>query len=76
VELKKDSQEEVRAAGMKNHNSAAQRFNSDSEIEQALKEGLGKALKLHRSLGNPLPISVDGKIVWVNSDDIPDAQEN
>lgn len=45
-------------------------FEDGRAIDEALKEAARYARRLHKALGNPMATWEDGKIVWVQPDDI------
>jgi hypothetical protein len=45
-------------------------FEDGREIDKALKEAARDARRLHKALGNPMATWEDGKVVWVQPEDI------
>lgn len=45
-------------------------FEDGSAIDEALKEAARDARRLHKALGNPMATWVDGRVVWVQPEDI------
>jgi hypothetical protein len=43
------------------------------EINEAYNRAVREALLMHKRAGNPVPIDRDGKVVWLQPDDIDDA---
>lgn len=50
----------------------AQRIEDTPRILQALKEAVQEALLQHKRAGNPVAIWKDGRVVWVQPEDIPE----
>ena len=46
-------------------------FNNGSEIDEALQKAVKEALLLHKKAGNPIASWEDGKIIWIQPEDIP-----
>ncbi len=46
-------------------------FSNGNEIDEALQEAVKKALLQHKKAGNPVVSWKDGKIVWIQPEDIP-----
>ena len=46
-------------------------FNNGREIDEALQEAVKKALLQHKKAGNPVASWEDGKIVWIQPENIP-----
>lgn len=42
----------------------------DTAIDNALAEGVKDALRQHKAAGNPISIWQDGKVVWIQPEDI------
>ena len=40
------------------------------EINQAYERAVKEALRKHKQAGNPVPVERDGKIVWLQPDEI------
>ncbi len=45
-------------------------FNNGSEIDEALQKAVKETLLHHKKAGNPIVSWEDGKIVWIQPDDI------
>lgn len=45
-------------------------LDDDLAIDGALAEGVKDALKQHKAAGNPVSIWEDGKVVWIQPEDI------
>jgi hypothetical protein len=45
-------------------------FEDGRAIDEALKEAARDARRLHKALGNPMATLVDGRVVWVQPEDI------
>jgi len=45
-------------------------FEDGRSIDEALKEAARDARRFHKALGNPMATWVDGRVVWVQPDDI------
>ncbi len=45
-------------------------FSNGNEIDKALKEAVKKALLQHKKEGNPVVSWKDGKVVWIQPEDI------
>lgn len=45
-------------------------FEDGSAIDEALKEAARDARRLHKALGNPMATWADGRVVWVQPEDI------
>jgi len=41
-------------------------------VEEALAKAVRDALRLHKRAGNPIPESRDGKVRWLDPEEIPD----
>lgn len=48
----------------------AERFNDRAIIDQALREAARDARRFHKAMGNPMATLIDGKVVWVQPEDI------
>ncbi len=46
-------------------------FSNGNEIDEALQKAVKKALLQHKKAGNPVVSWKDGKIVWIQPEDIP-----
>jgi len=51
--------------------SLAERLRDDALIERALVRAVREALKRHKQAGNPIAVWRDGRVVWIEPDDIP-----
>ena len=40
-------------------------FEKGIEVDRAFDRAVREALKMHKRLGNPVPILKDGKVVWI-----------
>jgi len=45
-------------------------FDDGQAIDEALKEAARDARRLHKALGNPMATWADGRVVWVQPEDI------
>ncbi len=45
-------------------------FEDGRAIDEALKEAARDARRLHKALGNPMATWADGRVVWVQPEDI------
>ena len=45
-------------------------FEDGRAIDEALKEAARDARRLHKALGNPMATWKDGRVVWIQPDDI------
>ena len=45
-------------------------FEDGRAIDEALKEAARDARRFHKALGNPMATWVDGRVVWVQPEDI------
>jgi hypothetical protein len=45
-------------------------FEDGRAIDEALREAARDARRLHKALGNPMATWVDGRVVWVQPEDI------
>ena len=48
----------------------SERFDDDEAIDQALKDAARDARRFHKALGNPMATWHDGRVVWVQPEDI------
>jgi len=48
----------------------AERFSDRTIIDEALREAARDARRFHKAMGNPMATLVDGKVVWVQPEDI------
>ncbi len=46
-------------------------FEEGTLIDEALKKAVAQALRMHKLMGNPVAEWRDGKVVWVQPEDIP-----
>jgi hypothetical protein len=44
---------------------------SGDEIDRAVRRAVQRALWVHKQLGNPICAWRDGKVVWIQPEDIP-----
>ena len=51
-------------------------FRNGSEIDEALQKAVKDALLQHKRAGNPIVSWKDGKIVWIQPEDIPVEDKN
>ena len=51
-------------------------FLDGTEIDEALRQGVRDALRIHKLLGNPVATWRDNKVCWVQPEDIPLADED
>jgi hypothetical protein len=49
----------------------AEAFSNPEKITQALAKGVRDALLKHKQAGNPIVVWRDGKIVWLDPEEIP-----
>lgn len=40
------------------------------EMEAAMQASVRRALRFHKSIGNPIAVSENGKVVWIAPEDI------
>lgn len=45
------------------------------KIEAALRGAVQEALRMHKRAGNPIAIWRDGKVVWLEPEEIPEPEE-
>jgi hypothetical protein len=45
-------------------------FEDGGAIDEALREAARDARRFHKAMGNPMATLVDGKVVWVQPEDI------
>jgi hypothetical protein len=50
-------------------------FREGTLIDEALQKAVSQALRMHKLMGNPVAEWRDGKVVWVQPEDIPVADE-
>lgn len=55
--------------------SARDRVNDLPPILQAMRQAVREALLRHRRDGNPVAVWQDGRVVWIQPDDIPVEEE-
>ena len=55
----------------KNSRDISDRFNDDELMDQALRDAVNDALLDHKRAGNPICVWRDGKVVWIQPQDIP-----
>ena len=48
----------------------AERFKNEASIAEALREAARDARRFHKAMGNPMATSIDGRVVWVQPEDI------
>ena len=46
-------------------------FVDGTEIDEALRQGVRDALRIHKLLGNPVAIWRDNRVCWLQPEDIP-----
>ncbi|MCF6153112.1 MAG: hypothetical protein E3K38_12650 [Candidatus Kuenenia stuttgartiensis] len=46
-------------------------FSNGREIDEALQQAVKEALLKHKKAGNPVVSWKDGKIIWIQPEDIP-----
>ncbi len=51
-------------------------FLDGTEIDEALRQGVRDALRIHKLLGNPVATWRDNQVCWVQPDDIPLSEED
>jgi hypothetical protein len=49
----------------------AAKFDEGTEIDDAIAEAIHDALVRHKRAGNPVAAWVEGKVVWIQPEDIP-----
>ena len=52
------------------HPTIDELFEDGRAIDEALKDAARDARRLHKALGNPMATWVDGRVVWIQPDDI------
>ena len=52
------------------HPTIDELFEDGRVIDEALKEAARDARRFHKALGNPMATWVDGRVVWVQAEDI------
>ena len=52
------------------HPTIDELFEDGRAIDEALKDAARDARRLHKALGNPMATRVDGRVVWIQPDDI------
>ncbi|MBM4136874.1 MAG: hypothetical protein FJ241_08605 [Nitrospira sp.] len=55
----------------KHRDKIAEAFSNPEKITQALAKGVRDALLKHKQAGNPIVVWRDGKIVWLDPEEIP-----
>lgn len=50
-------------------------FNDSARIQKAMDEAVRAAILDHKRAGNPIAIWRDGKVVWLQPDEIPEDDE-
>ena len=50
-------------------------FRDGAMIDEAVKKAVAQALRMHKLMGNPVAEWRDGKVVWVQPENIPVADE-
>ena len=48
----------------------AERFKNETAIAEALREAARDARRFHKAMGNPMATLIDGRVVWVQPEDI------
>jgi hypothetical protein len=48
----------------------AERFADEASVGEALREAARDARRFHKAMGNPMATWIDGKVVWVQPEDI------
>jgi hypothetical protein len=51
-------------------------FEDKEKITKALSKAVNEALLQHKKAGNPVASWKDGRIVWIQPEDIPDDEKN
>ena len=51
-------------------------FLDGTEIDEALRQGVRDALRIHKLLGNPVATWRDNRVCWVQPEDIPLPEED
>jgi hypothetical protein len=46
-------------------------FEDGTAVDDALDEAVGDAILFHKRMGYPIVVWVDGKVVWLQPDEIP-----
>jgi len=54
--------------------SANERVQNVTVVEEALARPVGDALRAHKRAGNPIPEWRDGKVRWLAPEEIPDLE--
>jgi hypothetical protein len=52
------------------HPTIDELFEDGRAIDEALKDAARDARRLHKALGNPMATWIDGRVVWIQPDDI------
>jgi hypothetical protein len=55
----------------KHRDKIAEAFSNPEKITQALAKGVRDALLKHKQAGNPIVVWRDGKIIWLDPEEIP-----
>ncbi len=56
-----------------NHLERLAKLRADSAvIEQAIRESVRDAVRLHKRAGQPMVVWRDGRVVWLSPDELPD----
>lgn len=55
----------------KHRDKIAEAFSNPEKITQALAKGVREALLKHKQAGNPIVVWRDGKMVWLDPEEIP-----
>jgi hypothetical protein len=55
----------------KHRDKIAEAFSNPEKITQAVAKGVRDALLKHKQAGNPIVVWRDGKIVWLDPEEIP-----
>lgn len=53
------------------HRPPSERINDRPLILEALREAVREALQRHKKAGNPVAVWQDGRVVWIQPEDIP-----
>ena len=48
----------------------AERFENEAAIAEALREAARDARRFHKAMGNPMATWIDGRVVWVQPENI------
>ena len=55
----------------KHRDKIAEAFSNPEKITQAVAKGVRDALLKHKQAGNPIVVWRDGKIIWLDPEEIP-----